>query len=91
MSTSKKTPVADTGSGHGSVNNQNQASASNKASSTKRLPLPRCPGPKLEPFRGTASVDIEFIEFIGSGNDMDSKVWKVRVDGKIYALKIVSA
>ena len=54
------------------------------------LPLPRVRGPKLKPFRGTASADIEFIEFIGSDKDLDSKVWKVRIDGKIYALKIVS-
>lgn len=56
----------------------------------KRLPLPRVPGPKLEPFQGTATADIEFIAFIGSNEDMDSKVWKVRIDGKIWALKVVS-
>ncbi|KAL2277498.1 hypothetical protein FJTKL_15415 [Diaporthe vaccinii] len=52
------------------------------------LRLPRIPGPKLEPFRGTATADIEFIEFIGNGEDMDSKVWKVRIDGKVFALKV---
>lgn len=56
----------------------------------KRLPLPRVPGPKLEPFQGTATADIEFIAFIGSDEDMDSKVWKVRIDGKVYVLKVVS-
>lgn len=56
----------------------------------KRLPLPRFSGPKLEPFRGTATADIEFIAFIGHDEDMDSKVWKVRIDDKLYALKVVS-
>lgn len=56
----------------------------------ERLPLPRIPGPKLEPFRGTATADIEFIEFIGNDEDLDSKVWKVRIDGKVFALKVVS-
>ncbi|KAK2605064.1 hypothetical protein N8I77_007940 [Diaporthe amygdali] len=57
---------------------------------TKILPLPRLRGPKLQPFRGTASADIEFIEFIGSDEDMGSKVWKVHIDGSVYALKIFS-
>lgn len=56
----------------------------------KRLPLPRVPGPKLEPFQGTATADIEFIAFIGNDEDMDSKVWKVRIEGKVYVLKVVS-
>lgn len=56
----------------------------------KRLPLPRIPGPKLEPFRGTATADIEFIAFIGNDEDMDSKVWKVRINGEVYVLKVVS-
>lgn len=56
----------------------------------ERLPLPRITGPKLKPFRGTATVDIEFIAFIGNDQNMDSKVWKVRIDGKVYALKVVS-
>lgn len=54
------------------------------------LPLPRIRGPKLEPFRGTATADLEFIRYIGSEEDVDSKVWKVKVDGEYYALKIVS-
>lgn len=56
----------------------------------KRLPLPRVPGPKLEPFQGTATADIEFIAFIGNDEDMDSKVWKVRIKGRVYVLKVVS-
>lgn len=53
------------------------------------LPLPRAHGPKLEPFRGTASADLEFLAFLGNEKDVDSKVWKVRIDKNIYALKIV--
>jgi hypothetical protein len=56
----------------------------------EELRLPRIPGPKLEPFRGTTTADIEFIEFIGNGEDMDSKFWKVRIDGKVFILKVVS-
>ena len=69
----------------------NMTPISKNTLSNKRQPLPRCPGPKLEPFRGTASADIEFMEFIGNKEDMDSKVWQVRIDGTVYALKIVSA
>lgn len=47
-------------------------------------------GPKLEPFRGTTSADIKFGRFLGSGKDLDSKVFKVRIDDRTYALKIVS-
>lgn len=54
------------------------------------LPLPRIKGPKLEPFRGTANAELEFVRYIGSEDDVDSKVWKVKVDDKYYALKIVS-
>ncbi|KAK7728804.1 hypothetical protein SLS63_006412 [Diaporthe eres] len=54
----------------------------------EELRLPRIPGPKLEPFRGTTTADIKFIEFIGNGEDMDSKFWKVRIDGKVFALKV---
>ncbi|KAJ0118521.1 hypothetical protein J7T55_009304 [Diaporthe amygdali] len=79
---------------HNSISAPNKMSAPDKTStldnmsSTKRLPLPRLRGPKLQPFRGTASADIEFIEFIGNDEDMDSKVWKVHIDGSVYALKI---
>lgn len=54
------------------------------------LPLPRVSGPKLEPYGGTASADIDFIRYIGDVEDADSKVWKVSIDGHFYALKIVS-
>lgn len=53
--------------------------------------LPALPhGPWLEPFRGTATADIEFIELLSSEEDFDSKVWKVRIDEQFYALKVVS-
>lgn len=60
------------------------------SNATPPLPLPRISGPKLNPFRGTATADIEFIRYIGSEDDLDSKVWKISIDGKYYALKIVS-
>lgn len=61
-------------------------STSNTASPP--LPLPRIRGPKLGPLRGTAEADLEFIRYVGSETDVDSKVWKVRLDDKYYALKI---
>lgn len=57
---------------------------------TPTLALPLFAGPKLVQFRGTATADIEFIRFVGGEDDFDSKVWKVRIDGKYYALKIGS-
>ncbi|KAH6618043.1 hypothetical protein B0J18DRAFT_436316 [Chaetomium sp. MPI-SDFR-AT-0129] len=36
------------------------------------LPLPRVSGPKLAPFTPTARADIEFVQFLGRGNDVDS-------------------
>jgi hypothetical protein len=38
---------------------------------------------------GTATADIEFIGLIGNDEDMDSKVWKVRIVGKVLALEVV--
>ncbi|KAK2599738.1 hypothetical protein N8I77_011468 [Diaporthe amygdali] len=58
------------------------------APTTRPLPLPQIAGPQLAPFRGTATADIEFEHFLGSDNDLDSKVWRVCIDGKTYALKI---
>lgn len=59
-------------------------------STTSPGPLPDMTGPTLEPFRGTASADIKFGGFLGSSKDLDSKVFKARIDDKTYALKIVS-
>lgn len=53
--------------------------------------LPCVPGPKLAPFTRNAHADIEFIEFLGRENDVDSLVWKVKIDkAGPFALKVVS-
>ncbi|KAH6619605.1 kinetochore Sim4 complex subunit FTA2-domain-containing protein [Chaetomium sp. MPI-SDFR-AT-0129] len=55
------------------------------------LPLPRVFGPKLAPFTPTARADIEFIHFLGRENDVDSQVWKVKINGNgagFFALKM---
>ncbi|KAL2192230.1 kinetochore Sim4 complex subunit FTA2-domain-containing protein [Corynascus similis CBS 632.67] len=44
------------------------------------VPLPRVPGPKLAPFTPNAHADIEFVEFLGRENDVDSLVWKVKIN-----------
>ncbi|KAK4242952.1 kinetochore Sim4 complex subunit FTA2-domain-containing protein [Corynascus novoguineensis] len=52
-------------------------------------PLPRVPGPKLTPFTSDAQVHIEFVEFLGRENDVDSLVWKVKINGAgHFALKV---
>jgi hypothetical protein len=61
-------------------------------SSESPNPLPRVPGPKLAPFTPTAFAGIEFVEELGNpAVDMDSFVWKVRINGEgpYYALKMV--
>ncbi|KAI0154511.1 kinetochore Sim4 complex subunit FTA2-domain-containing protein [Xylariaceae sp. FL1272] len=51
--------------------------------------LPDLPGPKLEPFSTeNHRLRIVWIEKFGVGGD--ATVWKVRIENKIYALKIVS-
>ncbi|KAL2133695.1 hypothetical protein VTI74DRAFT_1871 [Chaetomium olivicolor] len=45
------------------------------------VPLPHVPGPKLAPFTPNARADIESVEFLGRENDVDSKVWKVKING----------
>jgi hypothetical protein len=52
--------------------------------------LSRIKGPKLERFHCTAPFELEFVHYIGSEDDADFEVWKLRVDDKYYALKIVS-
>ncbi|KAK8097777.1 uncharacterized protein PG998_013263 [Apiospora kogelbergensis] len=50
-------------------------------------PLPPIPGPRLPQFKGRGGpLDIEFIKYLGSG--VHAHVWKVRIDGDIYALKM---
>lgn len=56
-------------------------------------PLPDVEGPKLSAFTDDLSKhNVEFLEILG-GDPMatlDGIVMKVRIDGKIYALKVVS-
>lgn len=54
------------------------------------LPLPRVPGPKLGPFTPDAHAEIKFIEALDSSDDLDSEVWKIEINGTVYALKMVS-
>lgn len=58
------------------------------ASDADLVPLPQCPGPKLPPFdfRGSPQ-QIEFLELVGEG--LHAYVFKVRIFGQIYALKVV--
>ncbi|KAK4096568.1 hypothetical protein N658DRAFT_501424 [Parathielavia hyrcaniae] len=55
------------------------------------VPLPRVPGPKLAPFTPNARANIEFVEFLGEKNNVDSQVWKVKIKGagqpRLFALK----
>ena len=50
-------------------------------------PLPLCDGPKLKPFDFQGPQEIEFLEVLGSGQH--SIVFKVKILGQIYALKLV--
>lgn len=52
------------------------------------VPLPNIPGPKLKPFDFGGPQNIEFLEDIGEGRD--AMVFKVRILGHVYALKVVS-
>lgn len=50
-------------------------------------PLPDCDGPKLKPFDFRGPQNIEFLERIGDG--LHSYVFKVKILGEVYALKLV--
>lgn len=52
--------------------------------------LPKTNGPKLAPFeeRAEERYDIEFLNRIGE--DSSGYVWKVSIDGNVFALKMVS-
>ena len=52
------------------------------------VPLPQCDGPKLKPFDFQGPQNIEFLEYLGEGSH--SHVVKVKIQGRIYALKLVS-
>lgn len=51
------------------------------------VPLPECEGPRLQPYNAKHAPDIDFLEHIGQG--VHAHVFKVKIDGKIFALKIV--
>jgi hypothetical protein len=56
-------------------------------------PLPDCEGPKLEPFtQDLAAHDVKFLSTVDefTTSMCDSTVFKVRIDGRVYALKVVS-
>ncbi|KAI1764213.1 kinetochore Sim4 complex subunit Fta2 [Hypoxylon sp. FL1150] len=50
------------------------------------LPLPRCDGPKLKPFRFDGPQKIKFLDYLGEGSH--GHVFKVEIQGKAYALKL---
>ncbi|KAI0116470.1 kinetochore Sim4 complex subunit FTA2-domain-containing protein [Nemania sp. FL0031] len=50
------------------------------------VPLPKCDGPKLKPFDFQGPQKIEFLERVGEG--LHAHVFKVKILGKIYALKL---
>ncbi|OTA61609.1 hypothetical protein K449DRAFT_406042 [Hypoxylon sp. EC38] len=50
------------------------------------VPLPRCEGPKLEPFEFNGPQRIDFLEYIGEG--LHAHVFKVKIQEKVYALKL---
>jgi len=52
------------------------------------VPLPRCDGPKLSPFDFQGPQKIEFLEHLDEG--LHAHVFKVRILGCVYALKVVS-
>jgi predicted Ser/Thr protein kinase len=52
------------------------------------VPLPQVDGPKLAPFKSKdGQQNIEFLEYLGWG--LHSHVFKVRIEGNYYALKLV--
>ena len=56
------------------------------------VPLPCVPGPKLAPFTQDAYANMDFIKFLGRENDVDSLVWKVKINNiGPFALKLVRA
>ncbi|KIW12249.1 hypothetical protein PV08_09525 [Exophiala spinifera] len=50
------------------------------------VPLPQCDGPKLKPFKFSGPRKIEFVDYVGGG--AHSQVFKVKIEGEIYALKV---
>jgi hypothetical protein len=52
------------------------------------VPLPQCEGPKLKAFDFHGQQKINFLEYLGEG--LHGFVFKVKILGRIYALKLVS-
>lgn len=52
--------------------------------------LPNIPGPKLRPFDFGGPQNIEFLGPKPLGEGLHAMVFKVRILGQIYALKVVS-
>lgn len=50
-------------------------------------PLPPCAGPQTLPFLDAVPPDIEFLDILGEG--LHSYVFRVRIQGQLYALKMV--
>lgn len=50
------------------------------------VPLPKCEGPKLKAFDFRGRQRIGFLELLGEGSH--GVVFKVRIRGKLYALKL---
>lgn len=49
--------------------------------------LPQCEGPKLQPFDVRGPQKIEFLDYLGEG--LHAHVFKVKVLGRVYTLKVV--
>lgn len=53
-------------------------------------PVPKVPGPKLAPFTPTARAPVDFVRQLSHSKNQDGHVWEVIIDGKTFALKMVS-
>lgn len=51
--------------------------------------LPPVPGPKTGPFTTSGPVDFVFLQKLGGG--ADATVYKIKLQGRIYSLKVVCA
>lgn len=49
-------------------------------------PVPDCEGPRLNPYNPKGTPEIEFIDEVGKG--AHAHVFKVRIEGKVFALKV---
>lgn len=49
-------------------------------------PIPDCDGPQLQPYQSSGTPEITFLEEIGKG--AHGHVFKVQIDGHIFALKV---